>query len=71
MHPTVKELRSIVSDIDGVWVRRWRNGDLSVGIDVRRGFTCDLDEIRHRITASGKYRTTVRDTRDSWCVEAL
>ena len=49
MHPQVRALRAVVKHIDGVWVRRWKDGSIWVGCQ----FRCDHEELRRLIEGLG------------------
>jgi hypothetical protein len=67
MHATVKQLREIVKGVDGAWVRRWKDGEIWVGIGPT-GLSRDLHELHKRVTLSHQFRVVGLVSR-AWVVE--
>ena len=53
MSPRAKQLRAVIAHITGAWVRVYRDGTVTCGIDQRRGWTSDLPKLEQALTAAG------------------
>ncbi|MEM6670547.1 MAG: hypothetical protein AAF661_15155 [Pseudomonadota bacterium] len=71
MHPTVKEIRKVISPFRGAWVRRWRDGEITVSMTNAWARDREFSEMREALHAAG-WRTEMNGqpgTSGSHCLE--